>query len=157
MKNLALSAPRILLVDDSKDGLLVRRTLLEEVGYSVQIALNGEEGLKLFKTGKFDLVVTDYQMPRMNGLQLIASIREASPAMAVILVSGFVEPLGLNEANTGADAVIAKSATEPSHLLRAVKRLLNRAAKGRGAAGRPPRKPPESQKSPAVRARAVGE
>jgi CheY-like chemotaxis protein len=151
MKTLTSTAPRILLVDDSKDGLLVRRTLLEEVGYTVQIAVNGEEGLKLFEAGKFDLVVTDYHMPRMDGLELIVRIRAMNPAMGVILFSGFVEPLGLNAGNTGADAVIAKSASEPAHLLRAVKRLLNRT----------PRKPPGSQKSTAkellAKARASGQ
>ena len=46
---------------------------------------------------------------------------------AIILLSGFVEPLGLTEQNTGADAVIAKSSNEPAHLVRSVKRLVNRA------------------------------
>ena len=151
MKNLSSMAPRILLVDDSKDGLLVRRTLLEEVGYTVHSAVNGEEGLKLFEAETFDVVVTDYHMPRMDGLELIVRIRELKPGMGVILVSGFVEPLGLNEANTGADAVIAKSASEPANLLRAVKRLLNRVT----------RKPPGSQKAApktlAARVRASGQ
>ena len=44
----------------------------------------------------------------------------------IILLSGFVEPLGLTEENTGADAVIAKSVNEPAHLVRSVKRLMNR-------------------------------
>ena len=139
MKTIPSTAPRILLVDDSKDGLLVRRTLLEEVGYTVQIAANGEEGLKLFEAGKFELVVTDYHMPLMDGLELLGRIRAVNPAMGVILLSGFVEPLGLNESNTGADAVIAKNSSEPANLLRAVKRLLNRVT----------RKPPGSQKAPA--------
>jgi CheY-like chemotaxis protein len=139
MKTLSAPAPRILLVDDSKDGLLVRRTLLEEVGYTVQIAANGVEGLKLFEAGKFDLVVTDYHMPLMDGLELMVRVRALNPRMAVVLVSGSVDPLGLNEGNTGADAVISKSAAEPANLLRAVKRLLNRVT----------RKPPGSQKSPA--------
>ena len=70
MKILISSTPSILLVDDNHDGLLVRRCLLEEIGCCVQTALNGEEGLKLFKAAKFDVVVTDYRMPRMNGVEL---------------------------------------------------------------------------------------
>ena len=50
MKILTSSTPNILLVDDNRDGLLVRRSLLEEIGYCVQIAANGEEGLKLFRS-----------------------------------------------------------------------------------------------------------
>jgi CheY-like chemotaxis protein len=138
MSTLPASTANILLVDDSRDGLLVRRALLEELGYSVQIAINGEEGLKLFEGSNFDVVVTDYRMPGMDGQQLIERIRQLDPNARVILLSGFVEPLGLTEQNTGADAVIAKTFNEWAHLLRSVKRLVNRGA----------RKPPASQKNP---------
>jgi CheY-like chemotaxis protein len=138
MKPAPVSNPEILLVDDNRDGLLVRKSLLEELGYGVQIANNGEEGLKLFEASNFDVVVTDYRMPRMDGVQLIAHIRKRNPNARIILLSGFVEPLGLTEQNTGADAVIAKSSNEPAHLVRWVKRLLNRATS---------RKPPATQKN----------
>ena len=147
MKILISSTPNILLVDDNRDGLLVRRSLLEEIGCCVQIAVNGEEGLKLFETAKFDVVVTDYRMPRMNGGELIQRIRLLDPNARIILLSGFVEPLGLTEQNTGADAVITKSANEPAHLVRSVKRLVNR----------PARKPPGSQKAPKSSAASNGQ
>lgn len=140
------STPNVLLVDDNRDGLLVRRCLLEEIGCCVQIAVNGEEGLKLFQAGKFDVVVTDYRMPRMDGRELIQRIRALDPSARIILLSGFVEPLGLTEQNTGADAVLSKSANEPAHLMRTVKRLVNR----------PVRKPPGSQKDHQARASAIG-
>ena len=145
MKMPTSSTPNILLVDDNRDGLLVRRSLLEEIGCCVQIAINGEEGLKLFETAKFDVVVTDYRMPRMNGAELIQRIRLLDPGARIILLSGFVEPLGLTEQNTGADAVIAKSSHEPAHLMRSVKRLVNRAQ----------RRPPSSQPGPPSGARAA--
>ena len=136
MKNSPEVIPHVLLVDDNCDGLLVRRSLLEEIGCTVSVAHNGEEGLQLFRASNFDVVVTDYRMPRMNGVEMIALIRQTNPNARIVLLSGFVEPLGLTEENTGADSVIAKSANEPGHLMRAVKRLLN--------AGK--RKPPVSQK-----------
>ena len=141
------STPNILLVDDNRDGLLVRRCLLEEIGCCVSIALNGEEGLKLFQADKFDVVVTDYRMPRMNGGELIQRIRALEPNARIILLSGFVEPLGLTEQNTGADAVLLKSANEPAQLVRTVKRLVNRTV----------RKPPGSQKALQSRATAIGQ
>ena len=128
--------PRILLVDDNPDGLVVRRLLLQELGYLVEIAGNGEEALQLFSAATFDIIVTDYRMPRMTGVELIERIRKLQPNARIILLSGFVEPLGLTEQNTGADTVIAKSSREPQHLARSVKRLLNRP---------PLRKPPASQ------------
>ncbi len=139
--------PNILLVDDNRDGLLVRCSLLEEVGYRVQGAPNGEEGLKLFNSVSFDVVVTDYRMPRMNGVELIQNIRKLNPNVRVILLSGFVEPLGLTEENTGADVVIIKSSNEAAHLVRWVKRLVNRGT---------PRKPPAAQQSQASRKRTNG-
>src|SRR5215831_2554791 len=136
----------VLLVDDNRDGLLVRRALIEEQGIQVQIAENGEEGLRLFESTHFDVVVTDYRMPRMKGTELIERLRKIDPNVRVILVSTLVEPLGLTEENTGADAVIAKNSREPAHLVRAVKRLLNRASS---------RKPPRSQGKSLVRTRAI--
>jgi len=139
--------PHILLVDDNRDGLLVRCSLLEEVGYSVQSATNGEEGLNLFNSTKFDVVVTDYRMPRMNGVELIQKIRKLNPNIRVILLSGFVEPLGLTEENTGADVIIIKSSNEAAHLVRSVKRLVNRGTS---------RKPPATQTGRPVRKRTAG-
>ena len=134
MKTAPTSPPHILLVDDNRDGLLVRRLLLEEIGCRVEVATNGEEGLKLFESSNFDVVVADYRMPRMNGVEMIAACSRGRTRMRASFCSpACVEPLGLTEENTGADAVIAKNATEPAHLARWIKRLLNRA---------PARKPP---------------
>jgi CheY-like chemotaxis protein len=138
MKTPLGSTPDILLIEDNSDGLLVRRSLLEEAGCRVTMARSGEEGLHHFGKHSFELTVTDFRMPGgMDGVEVIKRIREQQPHARVILLSGFVEPLGLNEENTGADAVIAKSANEPANLVRAVKRLLNRAV----------RKPPSSQQT----------
>jgi hypothetical protein len=82
----------------------------------------------------------------MTGTDLIRGIRKVDPNARVILISGLVEPLGLTEANTGADVVIAKSSSEPAHLVRWVKRLMNRTML---------RKPPRSQKNLSRMARAA--
>ncbi|MEI9976686.1 MAG: response regulator [Ignavibacteriota bacterium] len=111
--------------------------LLEEVGYRVEIATNGEDGLKLFESSPFDVVVTDYRMPRMDGAELIRRIRLLKPNTRIILLSGFVDPLGLTEQVTGADVVIAKSSHEPGAPAQLVKRLINRALRANHQGGRP--------------------
>jgi len=116
----------ILLVDDNKLGLSARKCVLEELGHRIATAANGVDAMEQFANAKFDLVVTDYKMPRMDGLELIAGLRKTSPELPVILISGFVDSLGLSEENTGADVVIQKSANEVSHLVRSVARLLRR-------------------------------
>jgi CheY-like chemotaxis protein len=126
---------RILLVDDNQAGLSARKSVLEELGHRVTTATNGHEALECFNQEPFDLVVTDYRMPRMSGSELIERIRKIRPTLPVILLSGFAEPLGLNESNTSADAVIQKSANEVAHLVRAVNRLLRKTS---------PKKPPAS-------------
>lgn len=131
---------KILLVDDSRDGLLVRKSLLEDAGCQVDTAFNGEEGLSLFAHGSFDVVVTDFRMPHMNGRELIQKIRLQNPNARVILLSAFVENAGLTEQNTGADLVLEKSSNEQTSLVRAIKRLARRG---------PVRKPPVMQKTAA--------
>jgi len=117
---------RILLVDDNVNGSTARKTVLEELGHKIQVASSGADALEQFSQHKYDLVVTDYKMPRMDGLELIAGLRKVQPDILIVLVSGFVDTLGLSEASTGADAVIQKSANEVTHLVRAVNRLLRR-------------------------------
>jgi CheY-like chemotaxis protein len=117
---------RILLVDDNANGLCARKSVLEELGHRISTAASGAEAIEQFGSHKFDLVVTDYKMPRMDGLELIKRLRKLAPGLPIVLISGYVDTLGLNEATTGADVVIQKSSHEVSHLVRSVSRLLRR-------------------------------
>lgn len=118
------------MVDDNRDGIAARRSVLEELGYKVISACSGADAIKLVKEHEFDLVVTDYKMSPMDGLELIKHLRAENFVQPIILLSGFAENLGLRPESTGADAVVQKSANEVTNLLRHTKRLLN-----------PPRKP----------------
>ena len=117
---------RILLVDDNVSGSTARKTVLEELGHKISVSTSGADALEQVSKQKYDLVVTDYKMPRMDCLELIVRLREEAPGIPIVLVSGFVDTLGMSEASTGADAVIQKSANEVTHLVRAVSRLLRR-------------------------------
>jgi CheY-like chemotaxis protein len=134
---------RILLVDDNKLGLAARKTVLEELGYRITTAAEGQEALEQFSRSQFDLIITDYRMPKMNGLELINRVRERSADLPIILISGYADALGFDEASTGANIVIPKSANEVTQLVRSVNRLLRRTA---------PKKPPASH-SPSSRSR----
>jgi len=128
---------RILIVDDNFLGLTARRSVLEELGHKVVTCGSPHEALELCGKQRFDLVVTDYKMPKMNGVEFISRLRKQHPTVGVILISGFTDTLGLNESNTGADVIIQKSSHEVGHLIRAVNRLLRK----------PTKKPPASQSS----------
>jgi CheY-like chemotaxis protein len=136
----------ILLVDDNKLGLSARKSVLEELGHRIVTAANGVDALEQFGDRKFDLVITDYKMPRMDGLELIVGLRKIAPDLPVILISGFVDSLGLSEGSTGADVVIQKSANEVSHLVRAVARLLRK---------KPVKKPAGSEEGARVKRKTV--
>ena len=125
------------MVDDNAHGLTARKAVLEEQGHTVTAVSNGKEALEQFAVTKFDLVVTDYRMPRMSGLEVIAGVRQLAPEVPVILLSGFVDSLGLNEQSTGADGVIQKSAHEVRHLTHMVEQLLARKPR-RAPPGRKP-------------------
>ena len=117
---------RILILDDNSLGLAARRSVLEELGHKVCTSTAPHDALELCGKSRFDVVVTDYKMPKMNGVEFITRLRKQHPEMAVILISGFTDTLGLNEANTGADIVIQKSAHEVTQLIRSVNRLLRK-------------------------------
>lgn len=126
-KTVSTIAPaRVLLVDDNAHGLSARKSVLEELGAGIVTASSAAEALECLAAQPVDLIVTDYKMPRMNGVEFIARVRKQFPGLPVILISGFVDSLGLSEDNTGADVVIQKSNNEVSHLVRSVSRLLRR-------------------------------
>lgn len=131
-----VEAARILLVDDNRSGLLARRAVLEELGYGTDGAPDGGTALEMFAKQHYDMVVTDFRMPDMDGVELIGRLRAERPELPVILISGFVEALGLSEQTTGANMVIMKSANEVQHLIRSAGRLLKL-----------PRKPVASERS----------
>jgi len=126
---------RILLVDDNRSGLQARRVVLEELGYETDAAGDVEEALQKAAQHHFDLVVTDFMMPGRNGDELIRELRQAGQEIPIVLISGFVDALGLTEKSTGASAVIMKSANEVQHLIRAARRLV-----------KTPKKPPVSER-----------
>ena len=134
----------ILLVDDNSDGILARQSVLCELGYQVVTARNGQEALSIANSQAVDLIITDFKMDNLNGLQLIAELRKEGRRTPIILLTGFAEALGLRPETTGADIVIQKSANELSSLLRHAKRLLQ-----------PLRKPAKSNTATGLKARST--
>lgn len=80
----------ILFVDDEKSLALLGADLLEEMGYRVTCAFNGEEALELFQQqlSSFDLAITDVSMPGMSGIELAQELFRLSPTTPVIICSG---------------------------------------------------------------------
>ena len=69
---------RILVVEDFEQTRVFVQKSLERKGFDVVLAKNGMEALAFLQTNAFDLVITDYEMPSMNGIQFISEMRENS-------------------------------------------------------------------------------
>jgi CheY-like chemotaxis protein len=81
---------RILVVDDNEEFRASIKDLLETNGYEVVLAVDGEDGIRLFEQQGCDLVVCDVFMPKKDGLETITEILRISPATPVISTTGYV-------------------------------------------------------------------
>ncbi len=79
---------KILIIDDEPHILLMLKKMLERVGYEIEIATNGIEGIKLFKESGSDLVITDIIMPEKEGLETIREMRRIKSDLKIIAMSG---------------------------------------------------------------------
>ena len=80
---------RALLADDEEGVRKVLRMLLECLGLEVTEAINGREALEFYQREKFDVVVTDYNMPEKRGDALAQEIKILNPQQRVVMISGF--------------------------------------------------------------------
>jgi CheY-like chemotaxis protein len=125
----ALPKKRRLLVADDDQGIQkVMSRILSVMGYDVALAGNGLEAMALFLTGSYDLVMTDFQMPLMNGWELSRLVKEQSPNTPVIVVTGCCDDIQCEKLNTnGVDAIIPKP-FKLEEIGQTVQRLLNSGA-----------------------------
>jgi CheY-like chemotaxis protein len=86
-----LPAKRILIVEDDPILAHTFRMALVVDGHSVEIAEDGSKALALFQLGKHDLVITDFKMANMDGLELAEVIKMRSPATPIILLTAYLE------------------------------------------------------------------
>jgi CheY-like chemotaxis protein len=100
---------QLLVVDDNHAVQEVLSKMLSFLGYDVTLAGNGIEAGTLFLTGSYDLVITDLQMPLMNGWELSQLIKERSPNTPVMVVSGACDQMYWEKMNMRyVDAIVLK-------------------------------------------------
>src|SRR3990170_581421 len=84
-----MKKPSILLIDDDDSLRRVMEFSLTESGYRVQTTASGEEGLRLFEKDSFDAVITDITMPGMNGMEVLAKIRQQDARLPVVIITAY--------------------------------------------------------------------
>jgi len=117
----------ILVAEDSITARMLIKNILEMAGYQVKTAVDGLEALILLKNEDFDLVVSDIEMPRMNGFELTTKIRQDKKLadLPVVLVTSLDSRQDREQGiDVGASAYIVKSDFEQSNLLAVVEKLI---------------------------------
>ena len=79
---------RILIIDDADHIRSLMSMALSDAGYNVYSASDGVEGLEAMTKRRYDVVLVDYEMPRLNGMQFLATSRSLWPHTPIILMSG---------------------------------------------------------------------
>ncbi|MEL6158327.1 MAG: hybrid sensor histidine kinase/response regulator [Cyanobacteria bacterium J06623_5] len=128
---MAVRARRILVVDDSMTVRAMERKLLQNQGYQVDLAVDGAEGWNIVRMNAYDLVITDVDMPRMSGIELIEHMRAYGPTqnMPVIVVSyKDREADQLAGLEAGANYYLTKSSFHDDGLITAVTDLIGSAS-----------------------------
>jgi two-component system chemotaxis sensor kinase CheA len=121
------SRRHVLVVDDSVMTRTLERTILEAAGYSVVVATDGAHALELLNEHQIDIIVSDVEMPRMDGLALTSAVRqdERWPNLPIVLVTSLDAPDQVERgAAAGADAYIVKGRFDQNDLLNTIGRLL---------------------------------
>lgn len=138
--------PKILVVEDSSvDRMLVGGLLGKEPTWEIEFAIDGQEGLDRIRASDADnslpdVIVTDLQMPRMDGLELVRNVRQSYPQVPVVLITSYgSEQIAVDALRAGATSYTPKSMLQ-SALVRTVKQVLEMSKRmrfTRDAAGMP--------------------
>jgi len=120
---------RVLVVDDSITTRTLEKNILETAGFEVHVAIDGVEAWSMLPGTDFDVIISDVEMPNLNGLQLTAKIKTSSQFrdIPVVLLTSLAKPeqreAGLK---AGADAYLVKSNFDQSELLETIQSVVVR-------------------------------
>ena len=93
-----LSSPkRILIVDDADQVAEAIQSTLVYLGHQVETAGDAKEALRKFAPGKYDLIITDFAMPKMNGIELATAIRKKAAGQLIMMVTAYAFSIAAND------------------------------------------------------------
>ena len=125
-----MRAKRVLVVDDSITVRELERQLLESRGYVVDIAVDGLDGWNAVRSAHYDLVVSDIDMPRMDGIQLVRHIKDDARLQAIpVVVVSYKdrEEDRIKGLDAGANSYLTKSSFHDQTFLSTVADLIGEA------------------------------
>ena len=80
---------KILVVDDEPNILLTLTAILQHEGYEIESATGGEEAIASVRRHRYDVVLTDLKMPRVDGLDVLDEVRRSSPQTVTLMMTGY--------------------------------------------------------------------
>ncbi|MBC7288053.1 MAG: response regulator [Armatimonadetes bacterium] len=130
-------AAKILIVDDAPDFVFAVRNFLEDLGYEVVEAYDGQEALQVIEREQPDLVLLDVIMPIMDGWETLSAIRKRPGCedLPVVMLTGLDQPQHIAESyGRGCTDFVVKQATDYDQLALVIERLLQISRRSRGGA-----------------------
>ncbi|MFQ6112451.1 MAG: response regulator [bacterium] len=115
---------RILIIEDQKEVALVLQEYLNEHGFLTEVATNGREAIKKFRIRAFDVLLTDFRLPDLDGISVVNTCRKLSPKVRVIYLTGYNMQLRKSKVKTGPDCQIIEKPCRPQKILDAVNHIL---------------------------------
>ncbi len=124
----AVRPRRILLVDDEVNQLVILKAGLAKLpNCEVTVATDGWQALSLFARQDFDLLITDYHMPKMDGLTLAVTVRQQYPSTQIIMLTAFGDEILGEHTEEGLVRLVLEKPIDIKHIRSAVLRVLDQA------------------------------
>lgn len=111
-----IQRPKVLLVDDEENILLTTSAILDD-DFDVLTASSGAEALEILRRTDVDVVCSDYNMPAMNGIELLRTAVAQQPHLSLILITGYAEFLDKSEKRDGDRYLLLIKPYEPQALI----------------------------------------
>jgi CheY-like chemotaxis protein len=113
----------ILIVEDEESHRLILKKVLTDNGYNIIEAVNGAEGLEIMRTSKIDMVISDLEMPKMDGMEFSKWVKDMNPRYPIVIVTGHVSNFSPKELlDMNIDGILHKP-IEREELLKILDRL----------------------------------
>lgn len=114
----------IFVVDDEAEARKLLKILLEDEGYDVTLAVDGDDAVAQLEKRSFDLLLLDIKMPHLSGFDVLMFVRDNHPGTKVVMLTGYAELANAMESRMlGADAFIGKP-YDPNEVLMEIEKLL---------------------------------
>lgn len=122
--NEAMGKNHVLIIEDDRGVADALKLIMEDCGYETVIALNAEQGIEQARLRRFDLTISDVQLPDMSGLDVLTFLREKDTELPVIIITAYFTPEVVTEALArGAFHVLSKPFL-PSEILDLARRAV---------------------------------